>query len=335
MDRTLPPLLRGTSGRLSRRTLLAGTAAITALPARAQGAKFPARPVKLVLPQPPGGAADRLARLLGERLESRWKQPVVLENRPGGGVVVGTQAVARSAPDGHTIGLLGSSLSINAVQRKDLPYDLKDLQPLVRIGYYTIALVATASFAANDIAGLVALAKKQPPNALSFGSNGVGTAAHVSGELLNHMAGITVQHVPYNGAARLYTDIIGGMIPMGYSVVSSAESFIKAGQMKVLGVTSAQRSPLYAQWPTIAETLPGFEVVNWAGLCAPAGLPREVARQLEDDLMAVLKADDMPRQLAAAGIEWAPQGSAEFGTFIHSEVARFGQVLKPLAGPQN
>lgn len=335
MDRPTPPLPRGIGRHPSRRTLLVGVSAFTALPALAQGTKFPTRPVKLVLPQPPGGAADRLARLLGERLEARWKQAVVMENRPGGGVVVGTQAVARSAPDGHTIGLLGSSLSINAVQRKDLPYDVKDLQPLARIGYYTIALVATAGFAANDIAGMVALAKKQPPNTLLFGSNGVGTAAHVSGELLNHMAGITVQHVPYNGAARLYTDIIGGMIPMGYSVVSSAESFIKAGQMKVLGVTSAQRSPLYPQWPTIAETMPGFEVVNWAGLCAPAGLPRDVARQLEDDLMVVLKAEDMPRQLAAAGIEWAPQGAAEFGAFIQSEIARFGQVLKPLAGPQN
>lgn len=321
--------------RISRRAMLAGLAATCGLPAASQPPRFPSRPVKLVLPQPPGGAADRLARLLGERLEARWKQPVVLDYRPGGGVVIGTQAVARAAPDGHTIGLLGSSLSINAVQRKDLPYEVKDLLPLARIGHYTIALVATSGFAASDIAGLVALAKRQPPNALSFGSNGVGTAAHVAGELLNHLAGVTIQHVPYNGAAKMYTDIIGGTLPMGYSVVSSAESFIKAGQMKVLAVTSPQRSPLYPQWPTVAETVPGFEAVNWAGLCAPAGLPREVAQQLADDVMAVLKADDMPRLLAAAGIEWAPLGPSEFGAFVQSEISRFGQVLKPLAGPQN
>ena len=316
--------------RTRRRLALAACASVAA-PGWAQPARFPNKPVRIVIPQPPGGAADRLARLLADRLEARWKQPVVLDNRPGGGVVVGTQAVARAAPDGHTLGLLGSSLSINAVQRKDLPYDMKDLQPLARVGYYTIALVAAAGFAANDIKGLVAMARGLPANQLSFGSNGVGTAAHVAGELLNHMAGITLQHVPYNGAAKMYTDIIGGNLPMGFSVVSSAESFIKAGQMKVLGVTSAQRSPLYPTWPTIAEAWPGFEVVNWAGFCAPAGLPRDVAQQLGDDLLAVLKADDMPRQLAQMGIELAPQGPADFSAFIVSEMKRFADVLRPLA----
>lgn len=319
------------SSDLSRRAALAALAAAgLSAPARAQQ-KFPAKPVKIVLPQPPGGAADRLARLIGDRLEARWKQAVVMENKPGGGVVIGTQAVARAAPDGYTIGLLGSSLSINAVQRKDLPYDIKDLQPLARVGYYTIALVASADFAANDIKSLVAMAKKLPANQLSFGSNGVGTAAHVGGELLNHMAGIELQHVPYNGAAKMYTDIIGGSLPMGFSVVSSAETFIKAGQLKVLAVTSAQRSPLYPNWPTVAETVPGFEVVNWAGFCAPAGLPRELTQQLGDDLLAVLKAEDMGRQLAAMGIEQAPQGPAEFGAFIQSEMKRFAEALKPLA----
>lgn len=313
-----------------RRTLLAGLAALAA-PAFAQSQKFPSRPVKIVLPQPPGGAADRLARMLGDRLEAHWKQPVVLENKPGGGVVIGTQAVVRSPADGYTIGLLGSSLSINAVQRKDLPYEIKDLQPLARVGYYTVALVAASNFPASDIKGLIAMAKGQPAKAISFGSNGIGTSAHVAGEMLNHMAGIELQHVPYNGAAKMYTDIVGGVLPIGFSVVSSAEPFLKAGQMKVLGVTSAQRSPLYPQWPTIAETLPGFEAVNWAGFCGPAGLPREVTQELGDDLLAVLKAPDVARALAAMGIEHAPQGPAEFAGFIQSEVKRFATVLRPLA----
>lgn len=313
-----------------RRALLAALAALAA-PAWAQGQKFPARPVKIVLPQPPGGAADRLARMLGERLESLWKQSVILDNKPGGGVVIGTQTVVRAPADGYTIGLLGSSLSINAVQRKDLPYEVKDLQPLARVGYYSVALVAAANFPANDIKGLIALAKGQPANALSFGSNGIGTSAHVAGEMLNHMAGIELQHVPYNGAAKMYTDIVGGVLPMGFSVVSSAEHFIKAGQMKVLGVTSLQRSPLYQQWPAIAETLPGFEAVNWAGFCGPAGLPREVAQQLGDDILAVLKAPDMGKTLAAMGIDAAPQGPTEFGAFIQSEMKRFAAVLRPLA----
>jgi tripartite-type tricarboxylate transporter receptor subunit TctC len=315
---------------LQRRAVLAALAAIAA-PSFAQTRGFPTRPVKIVLPQPPGGAADRLARMLGERLEAHWKQPVVLENKPGGGVVIGTQAVVRAPADGYTLGLLGSSMSINAVQRRDLPYELKDLQPLARLGYYTVALVAASSFPANDIRSLVALAKSQPANNIAFGSNGIGTSAHVAGEMLNHMAGIELQHVPYNGAARMYTDIIGGVLPMGFSVVSSAEQFIKSGQMKVLGVTSAQRSPVYPQWPAIAEAYPGFEAVNWAGLFAPAGVPRELARQIGDDLVTVLKAPEVAKALLEMGIEHAPQGPADFDAFVQSEVKRFGAVLRPLA----
>jgi tripartite-type tricarboxylate transporter receptor subunit TctC len=285
--------------------------------------------VKIVLPQPPGGAADRLARTLGERLEARWKQPVVLENRPGGGVVVGTQALVHAAADGYTIGLLGSSLSINAVQRKDLPYEVKDLQAIARVGYYTVALVAAASFPANDIKGLIALAKRQPPTSISFGSNGIGTSAQVAGEMLNHMAGIELQHVPYNGAARMYTDMVGGQLPIGFSVVSSAEQFVKTGKMKVLGVTSAHRSPLYPQWPAIAETLPGFEAVNWAGFCGPAGMARGITQQLSADVLAVLNEPEVGKTLAFLGIERAPLGPVEFGAFIQSEVKRFAAVTRP------
>jgi len=319
-----------------RRAVLRGIAAALCAPAlvRAQ-APFPTRPVKLVLPQPPGGAADRLARMLADRLEARWKQPVVLDNKPGGGVVVGTLATLRAPADGYTIGLLGSSLSINAVQRTDLPYQVKDLQPLARVGYYTMALVAPASFPANDVKGLIALAKAQPANHFSFGSNGIGTSAQLGGDLLNHMAGIQLQHVPYNGAAKMYTDMIGGLVPLGFSVVSSAESFIKAGQMKVLGVTSAQRSPLYPQWPTIAETLPGYESVNWAGFCAPAGLPRDLVQKLSDDIVAVLRTPEMAKALADMGIEVAPLGADDFQAFIQSEMKRFSAVTRPLAPAKN
>lgn len=315
---------------VDRRRVIQLAALCAVTPSLAQAPSFPSKAVKIVLPQPPGGAADRLARMLGERLESHWKQPVILENKPGGGVVIGTQAVVRAQPDGYTIGLLGSSLSINAVQRKDLPYEIKDLQPLARIGYYTVALVAAADFPANNIKELIALAKTKSANSISFGSNGIGTSAHVAGEMLNQMAGIELQHVPYNGAAKMYTDMIGGVLPIGFSVVSSAESFIKSGKMKVLGVTSAQRSPLFPQWPTIAETFPGFEAVNWAGLCGPSGIPVELVQQLGNDIQTVLKHPDMAKGLAAMGIEQALQGPADFHAFIQSEVKRFGAVLKPL-----
>lgn len=315
---------------LQRRQAVLGTLVAFAIPAWAQSPKFPLRSVKVLVPQPPGGAADRLARLLGERLEKHWKQSVVIENKPGGGVVIGTQAMVRSPADGYTLGLLGSSLSINAVQRKDLPYELKDLQPVARAGYYTVALVAAASFPPSDIKGLIAYAKSRPADAISFGSNGIGTSAHVAGEMLNQMAGIQMQHVPYNGAAKMYTDIVGGVLPIGFSVASSAESFLKAGQMKILGVTSVQRSPLYPQWPAIAETLPGFEAVNWAGFCAPAGLPPDITHQIGKDLIEILKAPDMAKSLEAMGFELAPQGPAEFAAFIQSEMKRFAALTRLL-----
>ncbi|VTU35981.1 Argininosuccinate lyase [Variovorax sp. PBL-H6] len=318
----------------ARRRLLQAAALMALAPSlRAEG--FPSKPVRIYLPQPPGGAADRLARVLGERLEARWKQSVIIENKPGGGVVIGTLATARAAPDGHTMGLLGSSLSINAVQRKDLPYDsVKDLQPIARVGYYTVALVAAADFPANDIRELIALAKKQPGR-LSFGSNGIGTSAQLAGEMLNHMAGIQLQHVPYNGAAKMYTEIVGRQIPMGFSVASSAETFVKGGQLKVLGVTSTKRSPLYPDWPAIAETLPGYEAVNWAGFAAPAGVPREIAQRLADDIAAVLAMPDVAKSMAEMGVEVSPQGPDEFKAFIQSEIRRFAEVTRPLGAPTN
>jgi tripartite-type tricarboxylate transporter receptor subunit TctC len=305
--------------------------ALISHPASALAQGFaPTRPVRLIIPQPPGGAADRLARMIADRLGMRWKQPVVLDNKPGGGVVVGTLATVRSAPDGLTLGLLGSSLSINAVQRKDLPYDIfKDLTPLVRVGYYTVALFAAASFPANDIKGLIALAKASPGK-LSYGSNGIGTSTQLAGEMLNHMAGVEIQHVPYNGAAKMYTDIVGGQIPLGFSIASSAENFVKAGQLKILGVTSRQRSPLYPAWPAIAETLPGYEAVNWAGFVAPAGLPADLAARISEDILAVLRTPDVAKAIADMGIELVPQGPAEFESFIHDEVKRFSAVTKPL-----
>ncbi len=309
--------------------LLAALGMATPLAARAQ-AWTPTRPVKLILPQPPGGAADRLARMLAERLEARWKQPVVLDHKPGGGVVVGTLATARAAPDGHTLALLGSSLSINAVIRKDLPYDsFKDLAPVARVGYYTVALFAAASLPANDLKELIALAKAQPGK-LSFGSNGIGTSAHVAGEMLNHMAGIQIQHVPYNGAAKMYTDMLGGQIPLGFAIASSAESFLKAGQLKVLGVTSLQRSQLFPQWPAIAETLPGYEAVNWAGFAVPAGTPAAAIKTMSDSILELLRTPEMTKGIADMGIELAPQGPAEFEAFMRSEVQRFAALTKPL-----
>jgi tripartite-type tricarboxylate transporter receptor subunit TctC len=320
--------------RILKSAVVAGVAGL-ALPSAVRARDFPDRPVRIVLPQPPGGAADRLARILAGRLEARWKQPVLVENRPGGGVIVGTSATVRSAPDGYTIGLFGSSLSINAVQRKDLPYDaIKDLQPVARVGYYTVALVATNDFPANSVPELIELARRQPGK-FSFGSNGIGTSAQLAGEMLNHMADIELLHVPYNGAAKMYTDIIGKQIPIGFGVASSADGFLKSGQIKVLGVTSKQRSPLYPDWPTIAETLPDFEAINWAGFAAPVGVPVHITQKLAGDILSVLAEPEVAKMVADMGIEVSPQGPEDFSAFIQSEIKRFAEITKPLGAPAN
>ncbi len=316
----------------SRRLALQALGLASLAPAwSAWGQSYPERTVHLIVPQTAGGAADRLARVLAERLEARWKRSVIVENRPGGGVVIGSTALARATPDGHTFGLLGSSLSINAVQRNDLPYDaVKDFTPLARLGYYTTVLVGAKSLPANNIQELVALAKRQPGK-LSFGSNGIGTAAQLAGELLCNAAGIDMLHVPYNGAAKLYTDMVGGLIPMGFAVASSAEPFVKAEQLKVLGVTSARRSPLYPDWPAIAETYPGYEVVNWAGLCGPAGIPAAVAGKIAADVVALLKDEHVARLMADMGFEVATLPPQEFGRFVRDEIQRFAKVTQPVS----
>jgi tripartite-type tricarboxylate transporter receptor subunit TctC len=288
---------------------------------------FPTRPVRVIVPQAPGGAADQMIRVIAERLESIWGQTVLIEYKPGGGSVLATQSVARSTPDGYTIGTAGSSLTLNAVLRKNLPYAMKDVRPLARIGYYTTVLLAHPSLSANDVSGVVALAKRTP---LLYGSNGVGSAAHLAGELLNKLAGIEMQHVPYNGASKMYTDMVGGRLTLGFAIASSAEAFVKAGQIKVIGVTQATRSPLYPDWPAISETLPGYEAVNWAGIYGPAAMPKAVADQLSADLVKAVRHPDTRKRLADMGIDVAEQPGDEFATFIARDIERIAPVSKQI-----
>jgi tripartite-type tricarboxylate transporter receptor subunit TctC len=306
-------------GALAAATL-AGSRAYAASP-------FPTRPVRVIVPQAPGGAADQMIRVIAERLESIWGQTVLIEHKPGGGSVLATQTVARSASDGYTIGTAGSSLTLNAVLRKNLPYAMKDVQPLARIGYYTTVLLAHPSLAANDITGVIALAKKSP---LLYGSNGVGSAAHLAGELLNKMAGIEMQHVPYNGAAKMYTDMVGGRLTLGFAIASSADAFVKSGQLKVIGVTQAARSPLYPTWPAIAESVPGYEAVNWAGIYAPAGIPKPVVDQLSADIVKAVRHPETRKRLTDMGIDVAEQPGDEFAAFIARDIERITPVSKQI-----
>lgn len=296
--------------------------------AQAQAQPFPSRPVTLVVPQPPGGANDRTMRLIGERLQQLWSQSVIVDFKPGGGVIVGSQFVARSAPDGHTIGLITGAHTINPAIRKDLPYDaLKDFTPVARIGYYIIGLVAHPSLAANTVAELIALAR-QKPGELHYGSNGIGTSAHLSGELLKMMTGIDLQHIPYNGGAPLYRDMIAARVPVAFAIMGSAMPYVKQERMKLLALTNPRRSEVYPEVAVVAETLPGFEVTTWVGFAVPAATPRDLVQRLSNDVLKVLGEASLRRQFTELGIEPATLPAPEFAAFVRTDLERMRRIVQ-------
>jgi len=289
---------------------------------------WPTRPVTLIVPQAPGGANDRAARLVAEKLGEEWKQSVVVDFKPGGGVVVGEAYVARAAPDGYTIGVVTSAHATNPSLRKDLPYDTeKDFAPVARIGYYVMGVVAYPGLEAGSMKELIAAAKAHPGE-IEFGSNGIGTAAHLGGELLKTMAGIDLLHVPYNGGAPLYRDMIAGRVRTALVIMGSAMPHVKAGQMKVLALTNPKRSALYPEYPVVAETVSGYSMTTWIGLVVPAATPPAVVRKVSADVLKAAKAPDLRDKFATLGLEVAPLGGPEFGTFIRQETERIRGIVE-------
>ena len=269
-----------------------------------------------------------IARLIAQKLSEQWGQPVVLENKPGGGTVLGAQAVASAPPDGHTIGLVISAFTINPSLRKDLPYDtLKDFAPLTQIGNTVLALVANAAFPADDLRGLLAEAKKHPGE-LAYASLGVGTSTHLAGELLKMRGGVDLLHVPYSGSAPAYKDMLGGRVPLGFVVLQSALPQVKAGRLKVIGITGARRSAIYPEFPTLAEALPGYSMESMFGLVAPGATPKDLALRIAADAAGVLREPAMKARFADLGVEIVASTPEEFGAFLRSEIGKWAPVVK-------
>ena len=278
------------SVQIVRRSLLGAALALPALrPAAAQEA-WPARPVRLLIPFPPGQATDTIARVLAEALSAKWPQRVVVENRAGGAGVVGTEAGARAAPDGYT--LVASTSGTNGINPsviRNLPYDAeRDFNYVTLIFTVPLMIVAHPSFAPNDIAGLIAAAKADP-GGVSYGSGGPGTSQHMSAELFCARAGVRLTHVPYRGSGPAMADLLAGNIPMMFDSVASALPHIRGGRIKALGVTSAARAPQLPEVPAIAEAIPGYEAIGWAGIAVPAGTPEAVVNRVNADVTALLR----------------------------------------------
>ena len=303
--------------------------AAAAAPAWSQP-QYPAKPVRVIVPFPPGQAADIFARMLADRLSQTWGQQVVVENRGGGGGVPGVMAGKEAAPDGYTW-LVGTSgtLGVNPSVYAKIPYDpLKDFAPASNLFIVPLVVVAHPSFAPNTVQELVAAAKKAP-GTINFASAGPGTAQHMTGELFKSRAGIDLVHVPYKGSGPGMTDLLGGQVPLMVDSLASALPHIKSGKIKVIAVTTAQRAPQLPNVPTIAESgYPGFEGAGWSGIVLPAGTPRELVERISADIQKALgEAQLRDRIIDRGGIPdpRTPQGYADF---IRAEIEKWAQVAR-------
>ena len=292
--------------------------------------KWPSKPIRWIAPYAAGGFADIRARKLAIELSKNLGQPVYVENRAGAGGVLGTDAVAKAAPDGYTIGMGNlAALAVNVSLMKKLPYDpVKDLQPVVLIERSALIFTGGPGLTANSVQDVVAYAKANPGK-LGFGSSGVGGAHHLSGEMLKLRTGIDIVHVPYKGGAPAAADVMAGHLPMMFEMGYAAVPSIKSGKIRALAVTSSRRLPLLPDVPTMAEAgLPGFESLNWQGVVVPAGTPRAIVDRLNREFNAILALPDQRDAIIATASEVGGGSPEEFGELIRSETAKWAEVVK-------
>jgi len=298
------------------------------LPLSAIAQTYPAKPVRLMVPFPPGGATDIIGRLVAAQMQVVWGQPVVVENKPGAGTVVGTDYVAKSAPDGHTLGMVVTAFVINPSLRKDLPYDtLKDLAPVTHVSVQHLVMAAHPSLAANSIAELIALAKRNPGK-LAYATPGSGTAMHLSVELLKTTAGIDLVHVPYKGGTPAQQDVVAGHVPILMDVLYAVTPLIKSGKIKVLALLSPQRAPESPEYPAVAETVPGVSALSIVGIVAPGAAPRELVRKISADVARAVKSSDLTERMKQQGMEPVGSTPEQFDALIRSEIEKWAKVVK-------
>ena len=308
--------------------LVAG--AILALaPACAGAQQYPSRPVRFIVPFPPGGGNDIVGRVVALKLAEALGQPFIVDNRGGAGGTLGTDITAKSPADGHTLLINNISLAVNATLFAKLPYDtLKDLAPVTLVGRQPNLLVVHPSVAAQSIRELLALAKARPRQ-LNYGSGGVGTASHLATELLKLMAQVELVHVPYKGLGPALTDLMGGQVQLIISTMASALPQVKAGKLRPLAVTTAKRSPFFPEVPTMDEAgVRGYEFNTWYGMLVPAGTPRPIVERLNRETAKLLDSAAIKEQFATQGIEAAPTSPEQFGAYLRTEVEKWGKVVK-------
>ena len=305
-------------------------AAALAMAANAAAQAWPSRPIRYIVPFAPAGTTDILARTIAEPLSKALGVPVVVENKPGAGGGVGAAEVAKAAPDGYTI--MGGTISthaINASLYSNLPYDpVKDFVPITLIARVPNMLVVNNDIAAKNVAELIKLMKANPGK-WTFASSGNGTSQHLSGELFKGMAGVEMQHVPYKGSPPALNDVMGGQVDMTFDNITTAWALAKGGKLRALAVTTAQRSSVAPDVPTLAESgLPGYEIGSWQGVFAPAGTPPDIVKRLNAEIVKIIKSPEVQKKLIDLGAEPVGDTPEQFATFVKAEVVKWGEVVK-------
>jgi tripartite-type tricarboxylate transporter receptor subunit TctC len=310
------------------RTIAAALALCAAFPAAAQD--WPARPVRIVVPFSPGGVADNSARVIADKLGARLGQQVIVENRAGASGNIGTEAVAKAAPDGYTL-LLGfdGTMVINPHVFAKLPFDtLRDFAPVTKLGDATLILVAHPSVPANNLPELIEYSKKQP-GGVAYGTSGTGGTPHLAGELLRQRSGANLVHVPYKGGGQAIGDVVGGQIPLVYTAIATAQQYVKAGRLKAIAVSSDKRSSALPDVQTFVEGgQPGFVVASWTGIFAPAKTPRPIVERLQKEIATVLADPEVRARYATLGIEPVGNPPDRFAEQVRDDLARWEKVVK-------
>lgn len=316
--------------RPGRRSALAALLAAAAAPrlSAAQGEAWPNRPVKLIVPFAPGGPTDTIARMLAEKMQAAWQQPVVVDYKPGGGTITGTNTVARAPADGYTLGMAISALMINPSMQPSLPYDTrKDLAAVSQVALTHFGLFAHPSLPVDTVPELIAYARKNPGK-LSYATPGVGTGTHLAGELLAHMAGIELVHVPYKGSSPAQQDVVGGRVPLLFDVMFSAMPYVEDKRLKLIALASPKRAASHPDIPLIAETVPGFSAMSTIGIVEPAGVPADLRRRVGADIGRIVKAPDLAARMQQLGMEPVGSTPEQYAALIDAEIDKWAKVVK-------
>lgn len=303
-------------------------AALLASGAFAQSA-YPSKPVKVVVPYSPGGPADIYARFLGDRLEKAFSQAFVIENRPGAGAIIGTDAVAKSAPDGYTLLAMSNTHTVNESLFAKKPYNLmRDLAPVSPINYSDLLLVVNPSVPAKDLKELIALAKSKP-GGLNYASSGPGTPYHMAGELFKALAGLDVVHVPHKGSAEARTSVLAGNVEMMFDAITTMAQLARAGKVRAIATSGATRSSVMPEVPTLNEAgVPGYDAVIWLGVMAPAGTPQPIVEKLNSEIRRITGLPEVKETWAKQGAVPMQMTPAQFGKFMEQDIEKWAKVVK-------